>query len=392
MGSSDAAHEKAIAELSQVVRGGAAIALVGAGSSKRVGYPLWGELLAKMAGEILQAHPHSRDELAAIASGNDAAWQAEEYRRLLGDDGYAALIRETFGPERAPFDDFHRDLVRVPFRHVFTTNYDAVLESAHVEAFHAPAIRVEWKQALDVQDLLVRLHDPLYERRYVYLHGRFNDPEAIVLTERDYTERYARSADTWPKLFAVLATARIVSIGFSLSDFDVMALFRGTKASLGPGRPRHFAILPASDREDSAAARRRLQGKYGIEPVFYPWTPDHAGLHDLVRMLLPAVGSEAAAPEPQPGGARQDLRKALDPAPPAELKERILRGMSGNELKMFIAEAFPEIRGGLEGIVSTSHPLSYQAFEVVQYFARRGELGRLGAKLSEALGPGDAKG
>ena len=46
-------------------------------------------------------------------------------------------------------------------------------------------------------------------------------------------------------------------------------------------------------------------------------------------------------------------------------------------------------RLGLEGIVAPSHPLSYQAFEVVQYFVRRGQVAVLEAKLFDALGPGD---
>ncbi|MCC6558631.1 MAG: AAA-like domain-containing protein [Polyangiaceae bacterium] len=309
-----AGNGKAFEELIEALRPGSALALVGAGSSARVGYPLWGKLLDRMAAQIVESDPQSQPKIDALAAEGDMLWKAEEYRRMLGPDGFVEFIRDTFGPEEARFDPFHEDLVRLPFRHILTTNYDAVLEQAHAAAFHRPrALAVSWREASNVRELIQRIGDDEYGRRYVYLHGRFDDPDSIVLTERDYTERYAQASDTWPKLFTLLAAQRVVSIGFSLTDLDLMGVFRSVRSLMGPGEPRHFAILPYDERAGAATARQRLQGKYGIRPVFYRLSPAHEGLAALMRALFEALrpGRPSMPPEPPPS-----LRPPPEPLAP----------------------------------------------------------------------------
>ena len=333
-----AGNGKAFEELIEALRPGSALAFVGAGSSARVGYPLWGGLLDRMAARIVETEPLAKPRVDALAAETDMLWKAEEYRRMLGVDGFVALIRDTFGPEEARHDEFHQDLVRLPFRHILTTNYDAVLEQAHAAAFHRPrALSVSWREASNLRELIQRIGDAEYGRRYVYLHGRFDDPENIVLTERDYTERFIQASDTWPKLFTLLAAQRVASIGFSLTDLDVMGVFRAVKAMMGPGEPRHFAILPHDEKLDAGTTRQRLQSKYGIRPVFYRWSPAHEGLTALVRALVEALrpARPSMAPEPSPS-----LRPPPEPLAPTagydplcyvchgDAERRVLSGLS----------------------------------------------------------------
>lgn len=293
------ANLRAYTALVNTLHGGGSLALIGAGSSARVGYPVWGKLLTLMAEEILRHHPHVQDELTQLAGAEDQLWRAEEYRRLLGPDNYAALMRQIFGPKDGGVDRLHELLVRLPFRHVLTTNYDPVLEAAHIQVLRLPSRRIEWRDQADVQEFIQQLGDPTDNtRRYVYLHGRYNDPNGIVLAESDYATNYYRRADTLPKLWSILATQRVVSIGFSLKDLDVMSLFRIVKGQLGHGTPRHFAILAHDVHKDAAVERRRLAGKYGIEPIYYPWSEDHRALIELLEQLLhDAVPSVRAGSE-----------------------------------------------------------------------------------------------
>lgn len=311
----DAGNRRALDELVEALRPGTALALVGAGSSARVGYPLWSGLLERMAARIVEDDPLAQPRIDALSAEADLLWKAEELRRMLGADRYAELIRSLFGPEEAAFDEFHRDLVALPFRHVLTTNYDAVLEQAHAAVFRrSRALAVCWSEAANVRDLVQRIGDPQFGRRYVYLHGRFDNPDSIVLTERDYTERYVRASDTWPKLFALLASQRVVSIGFSLSDLDLMGVFRAVKAHMGPGEPRHFAILPHDPHKETGTTRLRLQGKYGIRPVFYRWSRHHEGLCAIVRALRAALAPERPAAA---GSSAPPSRRGSGPPPAA---------------------------------------------------------------------------
>ncbi|HSN98169.1 MAG TPA: hypothetical protein VLS89_07720, partial [Candidatus Nanopelagicales bacterium] len=162
-----AGNGKAFEELLEALRPGSALALVGAGSSARVGYPLWGGVLDRMGRTIVENDPVAETKVEALATEPDLLWRAEEYRRLLGPDLFADFIRQTFGPEEAKHDGFHEDLVRLPFRHVLTTNYDAVLEQAHAAAFKSSrAVAVTWSEASNLREIIQRIGDPQHGRRY----------------------------------------------------------------------------------------------------------------------------------------------------------------------------------------------------------------------------------
>jgi hypothetical protein len=307
------ANEAAFEALATALSDGNAIALVGAGSSARVGFPLWTALLERLATAVAHAEPRAKSLLEALAQETDLLWKAEELRRLLGDDAYHHLVRTTFGPEEAKSDEFHKELVCLPFRHVLTTNYDAVLEQAHVAAFRTRPVAFTWNEAANMRELVQRIGDDAYGRRYLYLHGRFDQPEDTILTERDYSARFLRAGDTLPKLFALLATQRVVSVGFSLSDMDLMGVFRHVHTHMGAGEARHFAILPLDSAADGGVVRRRLLGKYGVQPVFYRATKDHGGLPGVIRELLQAVRPSAVSLLPEPPKASLDPRIPLPP-------------------------------------------------------------------------------
>jgi hypothetical protein len=141
-----------------------------------------------------------------------------------------------------------------------------------------------------VRELLSRTGDPTFERRYVYLHGRFNDTDSIVLTERDYATRYIDERDSIEKLKALFSTCSIVFVGFSTADLDLMDLLREVHSHRGPGLPTHFAVLPHPGGSLDNPSRHRLNDKFSIEPVFYDTSiPDHGGLPLLIRQLAEDV-------------------------------------------------------------------------------------------------------
>lgn len=279
----DQANETAFLELSQALSSEPRLlGIIGAGSSARVGYPTWNQFLEKLEKEIRRSYPGMEQELESLASEPDLLWRAQEYRRLLGLDIYSAVIREQFGPEDGRFDEFHRELVLLPFSHILTTNYDNVLPSAHFAAHKKPAYTVVWNNSSDVKEFIEKLTDGQYSRRYVFLHGRFNDPNSIILTEEDYRENYVADSTFIMRLYPILASQRVLFIGFSLTDVDLLAVFRKIKAHFGPGRPRHFALLPQKPTDSIASSRRKLVEKYGIQPIYYPWSTDH---HELSRLI-----------------------------------------------------------------------------------------------------------
>lgn len=314
-------NERAIRRLIQALQSGRALGFVGAGSSIRVGYPSWPELLEKMAVEVCLRC--SNQDLSYLSKNNDMLWRAEQMRNLLGDD-YYPFIRREFDAKNPPCDPFHELLMRLPFQHILTTNYDPVLEYAQARvAQDRPVQFFCWNARDDLSEFLSRQDDPTYGRRIAYVHGRFNDPSSIVLTERDYTEHYGNGKLTKKALWAFVAIRTLIFVGFGLTDFDLLYIFRFIRAEFG-GESHHFTFVGLKADDDGKDRRRYLHSKYGIEPVFYEVVDrlepdgekeDHSDLERLVQQIANQVEIATDETASVSAPATREDRAKLDALP-----------------------------------------------------------------------------
>ena len=314
------------------------LALVGAGASAASGYPSWDGLLDLLDAELRRVAASGEVRLAPKLSRvvrrlTDPAWQAEEFRTLLGKTRFDAFLRTVFDKPAGGVREPHHAIARLGFRHVLTTNFEPCIELA-MAAAGRPCHRVNWRKSAEVQAFFADLSDPVAETSVVYLHGRFDDPNGMVLTETDYARVYLRE-DARRRLLAVFMIQPVVFIGFSMNDPDLGQLLREVLASLrstdGPKSvagtvSQHFGIFGYHTSDERDVIRRRMRGKYGLRTVFYRLVrqPDgrgwsHENLMPLLRQLEPraaAVGPEAAAhaPHPKPrrkvGWTGSNVRKA----------------------------------------------------------------------------------
>lgn len=281
-------NEGALERLVDATRSSNVLGFVGAGASIPGGYPDWGTLVDRMQ----QALPTQvARAMAWVSREEDLLMRAEHYRQLLGPD-YGRFIREQFGDERGTCRPLHLDLVRLPVSHVLTTNYDTLLERAHAQVYPGELpLSTDWKNASDVEGFLRAARRRGERRRYVHLHGVYNNPTDIVMTESDYQDRYHRTTAGEGLLAALFTAHAFLFIGFSFSDIDVMGVFRNTMARLRVDEALHYAFVALDPhKHDPTLVRRRLRQKFKIDPIFYVFTPDHAGLHQVVARLLAASG------------------------------------------------------------------------------------------------------
>ena len=324
-------------ELIELVRSGEAILIVGAGSSRRVGYPGWTGLLTELenlaneygVGVELDKEKCEVDSLEYLKYAEDVkSYICNQTGNL---EEYYALLEDLFSPKDPPCTDFHRRLVLLPFRGILTTNYDLVLEAALGEIEQASAydnsLIIDRSSAGRVHEFLMAMNkDKRTTRRIAHLHGKFDSADRIILSVKDYERAYGldltdeenhrenESKLRFKLLWAVLATRRVVFIGFSMDDPYFNKMLEIVSADLRRWRKSvHFAIMsisPNNDKgskdsvKDSKDKAERLKNRYGVDTVFYEDSDgSHLHLNHIVTEIAEKCGVEVQStiiPQEQP--------------------------------------------------------------------------------------------
>ena len=316
-------NEERKRELIELVASGEALLIVGAGSSARVGYVTWNGLLEELeglaneCGEDLDQR-HRGDSSKYLAYAEDIKSHISNKTGSL--NRYHNLLYELFKSKSPSFDDFHRMLVSLPFRGILTTNYDTVLEAALNDKDptlgHDNALVIGSGPAIRVHEFLMAMNnDKRITRRIAHLHGKFDISESIILSIEDYYQAYGlrlptgqiQSDTEWTLhrklLWAVLATRRVVFVGFSMEDpyFDNM-LETVSNDLWGWNKSIHFAIMSISSEgsESSKSNAERLRREDGVGTVFYE-DPDssHQGLEQIIDEIDKACKVKNQSPADQ---------------------------------------------------------------------------------------------
>lgn len=216
------------------------------------------------------------------------AW-AEEHRYPLGDSEDLAKVAQFLAVEIDPLfpkellgelfkqrvpsspppilgesDEPHRVLASLPLPAYITTNYDDFMFRAlELDPFRDPRQEFcRWNPVLENEQLLFA-SEPDYEPTVAnplvfHLHGTYDKPESMVLTEDDYLDFLWRIAaareDLLPPVIQrALAVDSLLFIGYSLSDWNLRVLLRGLRLR---GRSGFAVLLPPSSTEPT---RERAQ-------------------------------------------------------------------------------------------------------------------------------------
>lgn len=197
----DNANEEGKCQLIKLIASGEAIVLVGAGSSKRVGYPDWDGLLKKLVdktndfGFDFRLNP-KRCKKSPLIYAEDIKTHIcnrdsiEVYHCILDK----VLEPATINPN---VDNFHKMLVSLPFKAILTTNYDLVLEAAlesvGIKPAHNNSLTLHQDYEIKLMKFVRSLSKPKTPRKIVHLHGIYDNPKTIILTSEDYKVAYGYS-------------------------------------------------------------------------------------------------------------------------------------------------------------------------------------------------------
>lgn len=223
---------------------GSASVFVGAGLSRSAGYPDWRTLLKDVA-VTLGLDIDNEHDLAAVAqySINRAVGKRQELSRL---------IAREFAPKSVAPEPF-RLLARLPLRHIWTTNYDSLPETA-------------WRQDRKLLDVKSRNEDLGIDKPWAHsilykMHGTVDHPADVVIAKDDY-ELYRRMRPGFLQvLTGHLVSKHFLFLGFSFTDPNLAHLFSNIRESFRDNGPEHYAIVRRPAQEKGKKSRERFKSE-----------------------------------------------------------------------------------------------------------------------------------
>ena len=205
---------------------------VGAGVSVGAGYPSWVELLHEI-GEELGVNSGDVHDLAALAQ-----WSVQS-------SGSKTRIRKVIRDNIKPDHDIPESLriiARLPVRHIWTTNYDRLIERSFDEI----------RRPIDVisapGDLSIRAR-PGASRLYK-MHGSIDRLDDLVISTDDYELYRSKRGAFLPLLQAHLTGMSILFVGLSFTDPNIRHVLSLIRESFTEAPPEHFAIVKPPQRKD----------------------------------------------------------------------------------------------------------------------------------------------
>jgi hypothetical protein len=332
--------------LIKLIASGDATLMAGAGSSASI-YPDWLGFANKMCDAAKGINPDFDDNM------DDYTLFFNRVKDCIGEHHYNHLIHEEFRPRDVEYKPFHEILCRLPFKGFTTTNYDVVLEAAMVKVTgkNSESMYLDGQNNAKVHEFFQSLlSQPRYPRRVFHLHGKYDVPQSIILCEREYTSKYGFKPKTpvrnlydevinqnitreqldqllydygyeWPIrrkiIWSLLATQRVVFMGFSMSDPYFLKMFDFVSDDLySYGSDTHYLVLriPAGDATEHFKRAEQLKYKYGIETVFFVENEQNTGLELFVTELGEKILVKPSPADKEDRAAKNDADATQQPA------------------------------------------------------------------------------
>ncbi|MCI2087919.1 MAG: SIR2 family protein [Prevotella sp.] len=218
-------------EIAQRLWSGHASLMVGAGFSKNASdkFLSWREL-GDLLYNKLYHNPKDCDKAYL-----DILKLADEVESTLGKTALNDLIKKELPDKEYPPSKLHKDLLRLPWKDVFTTNYDTLLERA------AETIVDRRYEVVVNKDELNSSNSP----RIIKLHGSFPSTTPFILSGEDY-RRYPN--DNAPFVNTVqqsLLENTLCMIGFSGDDPNFLKWIGWIRDNLGKEKSSRIYLIGA---------------------------------------------------------------------------------------------------------------------------------------------------
>ena len=241
-------------------RGSRVSLMVGAGVSRNaqprpgVGtfFPTWLDLAKRMWERMYPTEGTSDKAGNRVARKPPAPERiASEFEAMFGRGALEELIHRQIPDKDYEPGPFHEELLRLPWRDVFTTNYDTLLERTRVPGR-------EYYPVISAKDL-----STVSEPRIFKLHGSFGSDSPLVVTDEDYRTYPRRFASMLHTVRQSLMERALVLVGSSGEDRNFVEWVGWIRDELGS--PRCAIYLVMRDQLDDI--QRRHLDQCGVTPI-----------------------------------------------------------------------------------------------------------------------------
>lgn len=222
------------------------IPFVGAGFSKNADIPNgpsmheWNELGRKVANE-LPDYKYENNALDTL-SYYETLFSRPKLIELLMQELHVGQIQS--GLTYAAFCEVFTNIV-------CTTNFDFLLEDAF-RNLHRPISVIATEDRLSIATE--------GETRLIKLHGDFNHPDRMVITEHDYDVYIDRNPLFATYISNLFITKTMLLVGYSLDDYDFRNLWQVINNRLGKmTRPAYCITVGASSEKIARYQRRNIK-------------------------------------------------------------------------------------------------------------------------------------
>lgn len=214
------------------LRQGTATILLGAGMSKAAGFVDWKGLLSDLA-EELGLNIADETDLISIAQFHK------------NKNSNRTRINEKIVDEFTDNDietENHRIIARLPFNTIWTTNYDDLIEDAHLKINK----KIDVKRNID--DLFINKGNRsciLYK-----MHGDKDQANDAVLLKEDYEKYYYTHEPFISILNSELISKSFLFVGFSFTDPNVNYIFGRLTHRYSDKSKDHYCIMKGTALSD----------------------------------------------------------------------------------------------------------------------------------------------
>lgn len=269
-------------------RNGGASVMIGSGFSRNArkirpdaeDLPTWRELGRAFHNKLYQQQDgDDRAEQIVQTPGADNILRlAQEYEAAFGRPDLNRFLRQLIRDEDYRPIDVHLRLLRLPWRDVFTTNWDTLLERASDSVAECNYSVVRTMNEIPLA----------FKQRIVKLHGSFSGNSPLIVTEEDYRTYPAKFAPFVNTVQQAMMETVFCLIGFSGDDPNFLRWSGWVRDNLGDAAPKIYL----AGWLGFSTFRRRMLEDHNVVPIDLAHHPqanewqDHQRHHYAIEWIL----------------------------------------------------------------------------------------------------------